>query len=207
MADDVDIPEHRPGNSPPTMRTPRVPRHPRLSGANCPAPPGAFVPRVDRRRCEGKSDCVAVCPYAVFEVHKIAEDEYQSLSVLARLKLLAHGKKTAYTPRADSCRACSLCVSACPEKPRGWRRGGPYGSLLRAALVHAPPGVHRTTNNRPSSAGVETFRPAFIMSLAFTAQRNVGTQALPDQRPVHSTVLYSRHEFRGFHALCAAEHP
>jgi NAD-dependent dihydropyrimidine dehydrogenase PreA subunit len=27
-----------------------------------------------------------------------------------------HGKQTAFTPRADACHACGLCVVACPEK-------------------------------------------------------------------------------------------
>jgi ferredoxin len=32
------------------------------------------------------------------------------------MKLWVHGKQTAYTTRADACRACGLCVVACPEK-------------------------------------------------------------------------------------------
>lgn len=78
-------------------------------------PPGVYAPSVDRHRCEGKATCAAICPYAVFEIRKIADDEYRSLPTLTRLKLLAHRKKTAYTPRADACRACNLCVEACPE--------------------------------------------------------------------------------------------
>jgi NAD-dependent dihydropyrimidine dehydrogenase PreA subunit len=57
-----------------------------------------------------------VCPHDVFEVRKIDEEEYRALPALARLKLWAHGKKTAYAPRADACRACGLCVVACPEQ-------------------------------------------------------------------------------------------
>lgn len=91
-------------------------RHPKRPGARCRAAPGQFVPRVDRTRCEGKADCVAVCPYGVFRVERIDEDEYRSLSRLVRLKLWVHGKQTAYTPGADACRACGLCVVACPEK-------------------------------------------------------------------------------------------
>lgn len=33
-----------------------------------------------------------------------------------RVKLFVHGKKTAFTPKAEACRACGLCVVACPEK-------------------------------------------------------------------------------------------
>ncbi len=115
MASDTGIPEHRPGGALDTIKARRATGYPLLTDAKCRVPPGAYIPSVDRRSCEGKATCVTVCPYAVFEVRKIDGDEYRSLPVLARLKLLAHGKKTAYTPRADACRACGLCVEACPE--------------------------------------------------------------------------------------------
>jgi 4Fe-4S ferredoxin len=91
-------------------------RHPKRPGEKCRAEPGAYEPRVDRKRCEGKADCVAVCPYGVFEVARIDEAEYQALPLLPRLKLWAHGKLTAYTPKLDACQACGLCVVACPER-------------------------------------------------------------------------------------------
>jgi NAD-dependent dihydropyrimidine dehydrogenase PreA subunit len=94
----------------------RAAADPRRPGEQCTAPPGAWVPVVDRRRCEGKADCVAVCPYDVFEVGRISDEEFAALPLLSRLKLRAHGRKTAFTPRADACRACGLCVVACPEK-------------------------------------------------------------------------------------------
>jgi len=43
------------------------------------------------------------------------EADFRALSFFGRLKSRAHGKQTAYTPRADDCRACGLCVVACPE--------------------------------------------------------------------------------------------
>lgn len=91
-------------------------RDPKRPGEKCRAQPGAYLPRVDRARCEAKSDCVAVCPYGVFEVGTIDEGEYRALPLLARLKVWAHGKQTAHTPRAEACQACGLCVVACPEK-------------------------------------------------------------------------------------------
>lgn len=113
-----------PGAPPPVhpqpARDPRKVRaasvHPARPGERCGAPPGDWRPLVDRRRCEGKGDCVAVCPYGVFEVGPIDEAEYQGFPWFTRLKLWVHGKKTAHTPRADACKACGLCVVACPER-------------------------------------------------------------------------------------------
>jgi NAD-dependent dihydropyrimidine dehydrogenase PreA subunit len=82
----------------------------------CRAEPGRFVPVVNRSKCEGKSDCVEVCPYDVFEVRRIDDEDFKKLGALGKLKSLAHGRKTAYTPRASACQACGLCVAACPEK-------------------------------------------------------------------------------------------
>jgi NAD-dependent dihydropyrimidine dehydrogenase PreA subunit len=90
-------------------------KSPLRPGEKCRAEPGTYQPRVDRKRCEAKSDCVAVCPYQVFEVRRIDEAEYDALPLFARLKVWAHGKRSAYTPGAAECRACGLCVVACPE--------------------------------------------------------------------------------------------
>ena len=70
---------------------------------------------VDHRRCEAKSDCVVVCPNDVFEIRRIDDDDFSRLTPLVKLRVLAHRRKTAYTPNADACRACGLCVVACPE--------------------------------------------------------------------------------------------
>lgn len=94
----------------------RAARHPDRPGEECKADPGARRPVVDPRRCEGKGDCVEVCPYDVFEVARMDEAAYAAMPFLVRVKLLVHGKKTALTPGADRCRACGLCVVACPEK-------------------------------------------------------------------------------------------
>jgi NAD-dependent dihydropyrimidine dehydrogenase PreA subunit len=94
----------------------RAAAHPKRPGELCKAEPGAFHPQVNRARCEGKRDCVDVCPYDVFEVRTVDEAEYRALPFGARLKLWVHGKQTAYTPRAAACQACGLCVVACPEK-------------------------------------------------------------------------------------------
>jgi len=75
-----------------------------------------FEPLVDRAKCEGKAECVVVCPFRVFEVRRIDDADFARLGVLAKLKSVAHGRKTAYTPRASACQACGKCVAACPEK-------------------------------------------------------------------------------------------
>lgn len=94
----------------------RAAAHPDRPGEECNAAPGSWRPVVDRKRCEGKKDCVDVCPYDVFEVRRIDDREYRALPLLARLKLRVHGLQTSYTPRAAECHACGLCVVACPEK-------------------------------------------------------------------------------------------
>ena len=98
-----------------TEKARRAARDPKRPGEQCRAEPGTWVPRVNRGRCEAKSDCVEVCPHDVFEVGTISAADYASLSILGKLKSLAHGKQTVYTPRADACQACGLCVVVCPE--------------------------------------------------------------------------------------------
>jgi NAD-dependent dihydropyrimidine dehydrogenase PreA subunit len=80
------------------------------------------MPVVDRTRCEGKRECVAVCPYDVFEVRRMDDADFDRLGFLASLKSRAHGRKTAYTPRADQCHGCGKCVAACPEQAITLRR-------------------------------------------------------------------------------------
>ena len=93
----------------------RAAAHPKRPGSECKADPGVYHPEVDPRRCEGKGDCVAVCPYDVFEVARMADDTFAAMPVMAKLKSWAHGRKTALTLRADACRGCGMCVVACPE--------------------------------------------------------------------------------------------
>lgn len=81
----------------------------------CNADPGVYHPEVDPKLCEGKGDCVAVCPFEVFEVGPMDDETFDAMPPLVKLRLWAHGRKTSHTPRAGDCRACGLCVVACPE--------------------------------------------------------------------------------------------
>jgi ferredoxin len=45
----------------------------------------------------------------------LESEDYRALGVFNRLKLRIHGLRVAYTPNADACLACGLCVAACPE--------------------------------------------------------------------------------------------
>lgn len=94
----------------------RAAAHPHRPGELCKAEPASYRPVVDHARCEGKHDCVDVCPYDVFEVRKIDDADWKAIGPLAKMKVWVHGMKTAYTPNADACKACGLCVVACPEK-------------------------------------------------------------------------------------------
>ncbi len=94
----------------------RAARHPNRPGEKCGADAGAYRPVIDRNACEGKRDCVEVCPYGVFEVRRIDDEDFFRLSFLGKLKSRAHRRLSAYTPQANLCQACGLCVVACPEK-------------------------------------------------------------------------------------------
>jgi NAD-dependent dihydropyrimidine dehydrogenase PreA subunit len=83
---------------------------------DCKQSAGAIVPQVDRNRCEGKEDCIQVCPYDVFEIRVLQAPERAKLSLKGRVKAFAHGYRQAFAVRAEACHACGLCVKACPER-------------------------------------------------------------------------------------------
>jgi 4Fe-4S ferredoxin len=76
---------------------------------------GRVAPVVDRNRCEGKEDCIRVCPYDVFEIGRLSKTERSSLSLLGKLKAWGHGGKQVYVINPEACHACKLCIDACPE--------------------------------------------------------------------------------------------
>lgn len=74
------------------------------------------MPVVDRARCEGKQDCVAVCPFDVFEMRHLTREDTQAMGLFPRFKARLHGNWQAFAIRPEACHACNLCVLACPEQ-------------------------------------------------------------------------------------------
>jgi 4Fe-4S ferredoxin len=82
---------------------------------DCSGTPGKVAPVVDRNRCEGKEDCVEVCPYDVFVMGTLTSSDRSALSFIGKIKAWTHGGRQAFVSEPDACRACQLCVVACPE--------------------------------------------------------------------------------------------
>ena len=85
------------------------------SRADCRGEPGRVAPAIDRNKCEGKADCLRVCPYGVFEMGVLGAEQRGELSLFGRLKGWGHGYKQAFVVKPADCHACRLCVEACPE--------------------------------------------------------------------------------------------
>ena len=70
---------------------------------------------IDHNRCEGKADCVRVCPTGVFAVGTLPEAQRGGLSLKGKLKGFAHKWQQAILVQPGACEACGLCAKACPE--------------------------------------------------------------------------------------------
>ena len=71
---------------------------------------------IDPNRCEGKEDCVRVCPHGVFQMATLTDADKAKMSLLGRLKGRVHGNRQAFVVNPDDCHACGVCVTACREK-------------------------------------------------------------------------------------------
>lgn len=88
-----------------------------LPGArNCKYPAGIMVPVVDRNRCEGKAQCVKVCPTNVFAVGTLPHSERRNLKLSGRIKGFVHRWQQALLINPSACEGCGKCVAACPEQ-------------------------------------------------------------------------------------------
>lgn len=83
---------------------------------NCKDEARKLMPVVNLNSCEGKGPCIEVCPYDVFEMKPISDEQYTELSWIGKLKTKVHGREKAFVVNAGLCHACGLCVTACPEK-------------------------------------------------------------------------------------------
>ena len=77
---------------------------------------GVVLPVIDRNRCEGKEDCVQVCPFQVLEMGTLGPAEQATLTRVGRMKAFFHGYRQVFVTNPESCHACGLCVTACPER-------------------------------------------------------------------------------------------
>jgi NAD-dependent dihydropyrimidine dehydrogenase PreA subunit len=82
--------------------------------SNCSDSSGKLMPLVNFNNCGAKEDCVAVCPYNVFEMRTITKEDKAQLNLKGKIKTFFFEKK-AYIINPDLCHACGLCVQACPE--------------------------------------------------------------------------------------------
>lgn len=85
------------------------------SQGHCDEQVGQLMPVVNHDSCGTKGNCLAVCPYSVFEMGTITREGKAALSLKGRMKAFFLPDK-AYVVRPEACHACGLCVSACPER-------------------------------------------------------------------------------------------
>jgi 4Fe-4S ferredoxin len=82
---------------------------------NCKFEAGVMKPVINREKCEAKGPCVPICPYDVLAILPVPKEDRRALSLIGKLKLIAHGSKQACAVAVDACHGCGLCVQACPE--------------------------------------------------------------------------------------------
>ena len=83
----------------------------------CKQAPGVFIPVVNPNKCEGKAECLSVCPFDMFTIGILPKESRGRLSFKGKLKGLGHGWKQALVTNGAACRECGECVKYCPEKP------------------------------------------------------------------------------------------
>ena len=86
------------------------------SKENCKPEAGLLAPIVNWSKCDGKTTCVEVCPYDVFGMDEISDEQFKALPFFGRLKTRLTGRTKAFVLHPEACHSCGLCVQACPEK-------------------------------------------------------------------------------------------
>ncbi len=87
----------------------------KLDNSNCSDTAEKIMPIVNFNNCGGKAACVIACPYDVFEMKPIADDDKQLLNIKGKIKTFFF-KHKAYVVHPENCHSCGLCVQSCPEK-------------------------------------------------------------------------------------------
>ena len=78
--------------------------------------PVGIRPVIDRNRCEGKADCVQVCPVGVFAVGTLPPGQRADLNLAGKIKGFEHRWQQALLVNATACDGCEHCVAACTER-------------------------------------------------------------------------------------------
>jgi 4Fe-4S ferredoxin len=73
------------------------------------------MPQVDQSRCEAKEQCVAACPYNVFELRLRTREEISILTLMGKIRARAHKNMVGSPLHIDLCKSCGDCVVSCPE--------------------------------------------------------------------------------------------
>ena len=55
---------------------------------NCKPKAGVLIPIVNLNKCEGKGHCIEVCPYDVFEMKPISDEEYAQMNFVGKLNFV-----------------------------------------------------------------------------------------------------------------------
>ena len=135
-----------------------------MDPVQCNGEPGRVAPVIDRNRCEGKAECVRVCPYGVFELGVLEPAQRAPLSWLGRLKGWAHGYQQALVVKLTDCHACGLCVE------KGYNRLAVGLAMVprgEVGLIFADAGLRLVTNGEPLLTSAD-YSAIVLMVLATT---------------------------------------
>jgi NAD-dependent dihydropyrimidine dehydrogenase PreA subunit len=113
----------------------RAAKNPKRPGELCRARPSVYEPKVDRRRCEGKVDCVAVCPYGVFEVRTIDEGDTKRYLPLRDLSCGSTASRLRTRPTPTRAKPVVSVWSPARRKPSHLCAKPPSSASFRATLA------------------------------------------------------------------------